>query len=137
MRIRQRTVIAVIGLLTSFLTAGATLAPAHATPTDHPGNDMITVTHGSHGGNIMYLPSRTSKASIAAAEPTTSPAAARRYWISGAHYLTCETGYVCAAVPYGGGYYVFKFYYYGTYKLSYWYGTGYLANRQTGGGEAP
>ncbi len=132
MRIRQRTTIAVIGLLTSFLMAGVTLAPAHATPADHPGNDKITVTRGPHGAAVIQLPSQTSPASIAAAAPTTSPAV-QRDWIPNGSTYECDRGYACATVKYGAGYYVFRFYYYGTYALSNWYGDGYVLNNQTGG----
>ena len=47
--------------------------------------------------------------------------------------FTCEPGLACASVPYGGGWYVFKFYAYGTYNLSNWYGTDTAFNDQTGG----
>jgi hypothetical protein len=68
----------------------------------------------------------------AASAPTTSPSAASRVFQSNSAF-TCESGYACAAVPYGSGWYIFKFYNYGTYYLSNWYGTGTAFNDQTGG----
>jgi hypothetical protein len=69
----------------------------------------------------------------AVSAPTTSPSAAVRYWTTDIEGITCESGYACATVPYGSGVYVFKFYYYGTYYLSNWYGWGWGINNQTGG----
>ena len=68
----------------------------------------------------------------AASPPNTSPAAASRQWTPNGGYA-CEWGYVCTQIPYGGGYYVFKFYYYGRYNLSNWFGYTYTINAQTGG----
>jgi hypothetical protein len=68
----------------------------------------------------------------AASAPTTSPAAASRVYHS-TWGFTCESGYACASVPYGSGWYVFKFYNYGTYSLSNWFGTDTAFNDQTGG----
>jgi hypothetical protein len=64
--------------------------------------------------------------------PTTSPAAASRTFSTTSGF-TCESGYACALVPYANGWYTFKFYYYGTYYLSNWLGTGVAFNDQTGG----
>ncbi|MBN1170841.1 MAG: hypothetical protein JXA67_01590, partial [Micromonosporaceae bacterium] len=64
----------------------------------------------------------------AAAAPTTSPTPASRYFTTNIEAIGCASGYVCAVVPYGDGVYVFKFYTYGTYYLSNWYGTGFVTN---------
>lgn len=64
--------------------------------------------------------------------PTTSPAAVSRTF-STTWGFTCESGYACALVPYGNGWYTFKFYYYGTYYMSNWSGIGVAYNDQTGG----
>ncbi|MGH3240510.1 MAG: hypothetical protein ACRDNL_09020 [Spirillospora sp.] len=49
---------------------------------------------------------------------------------------TCPSKYACAAVPYSKGAYVFKFYNYGAYSLSYWHGRGSFANNQVDGAAA-
>lgn len=70
----------------------------------------------------------------AAPAPTTSPAAAVRYWKPLGGSWLCETNYACASVPYNGGEYIFKFYNYGSYYLSNWFGPYSPAiNNQTGG----
>ncbi len=68
----------------------------------------------------------------ATSPPTTSPAAYSRVYQSDYHY-TCESGFACVAVSYGNGFYIFKFYYYGTYYLSNWYNFGLIRNSQTDG----
>jgi hypothetical protein len=67
---------------------------------------------------------------LAASAPTTSPAAASRVFQWNQDF-NCESGYACATVPYAGGYYIFKFYYYGTYSLSNWLNIGIAFNDQT------
>src|SRR5688572_20604442 len=71
----------------------------------------------------------------AAPAPTTSPAAASRVFQNNEDFL-CADGYVCATVPYGSGFYIFKFYNYGTYYLSNWFGVGIVFNNQTGAAAA-
>ncbi|WP_433167358.1 hypothetical protein [Kribbella sp. CA-247076] len=72
----------------------------------------------------------------AAAAPTTSPAAASRVYLPpGSPSVNCDVGYACASVPYGNGYYWFKFYKYGTYTLHNWFGVG-VANNTQGFGAA-
>jgi hypothetical protein len=69
----------------------------------------------------------------AASAPTTSPVAASRTFQT-TWNPDCPSDYACAWVPYGNGRYLFKFYRYGTYYLSNWFGEeGYAANNQTGG----
>jgi hypothetical protein len=104
MRTKHRTFLAVVGLLASFLTA----APAAAQ-------------------------GETAHSETAAAAPTTSPAARHRTWLPAGSTYTCESGFACATVRYGQGFYLFKFYAYGTYALQNWYGDGYVWNAQTGG----
>jgi len=67
--------------------------------------------------------------------PNTSPPAAVRYEYYGSGGLQCQSGYACTTLEYPAGVirWVFKFYYYGTYSLSHWSGTGWAANSQTGG----
>jgi hypothetical protein len=67
-----------------------------------------------------------------AVAPTTSPAAASRTF-STTFGFDCESGYACALVPYRNGWYTFKFFNYGTYFLSNWFGHGVGFNDQTGG----
>lgn len=69
----------------------------------------------------------------AAGPPTTSPSAAVRYFSTNFDDYSCASGYACVQIPYGNGWYVFKFYYYGTYYLSDWYGSGFPFNHQTDG----
>jgi len=78
------------------------------------------------GAGVIAAPS----AANAASAPTTSPAAASRTF-STTWGFTCETGYACASVPYGNGWYTFKFYNYGTYYLNNWFGTDTAMNNQT------
>jgi hypothetical protein len=108
MGIGKRTVIAALGLLMSCLTVGAGVTPAQAVQENQPGDGVV-----------------------AAAAPTTSPAAAYRVYLPpGSPNVTCSVGYACASVPYGNGYYWFKFYKYGTYTLYNWYGVGVTDNTQ-------
>ncbi len=107
MGIGKRAAVASLALVTSLLATGATVIPAHANQPD----DGLT----------------------AAPAPNTSPAAAvRQYLPPGSPNVHCDVGYACASVPYGGngGYYWFKFYKYGTYTLSNWYGVGGADNTQ-------
>jgi hypothetical protein len=137
MKIGQRAIIVLIGLLTSFLAAGATPASARV-PADRTRDGTIAVAQGAGGEHTAHLPSRTSRTSavsVATPAPTTSPAAVRRYFTT-ADTFTCAYQYVCAAVPYGTGSYIFDFYYYGTYRLSYWHGVGAIINNQSGGAAA-
>lgn len=67
---------------------------------------------------------------IAAGVPDTSPAAASRTYET--YIASCSSGYVCAAIPYGDGYFNFKFYAYGTYRLYNWLGFGSIVDKQTG-----
>jgi hypothetical protein len=50
---------------------------------------------------------------VEATAPTTSPAVGR-YFTTNPRAI-CPSGFVCAAVPFGIGYYHFEFYYYGYY----------------------
>ncbi|MCO5972444.1 hypothetical protein [Actinoallomurus soli] len=67
-----------------------------------------------------------------AAVPSTSPAVEHEF-VGPNGSVDCPSGYACAGVPYSTGALVFKFYTYGSYALSYWHGTGFVANVQTGG----
>jgi len=69
----------------------------------------------------------------AATAPSTSPSVSHTYYSNPANIPACKSGYGCAIVAYGSGYYVFNFYNYGTYSLSNWNGRGGLTNKQTGG----
>lgn len=130
MKIGQRAIIVLIGLLASFLAAGAVPASARVSA-DRTRDGAIAVTQGAGGERVVRLPSRTSAASATTPAPTTSPAAARRYFTTAA-YFTCPYQYACAVVPYSNGHYIFDFYYYGTYRLSYWHGVGPMYNNQSG-----
>ncbi|WP_410641410.1 hypothetical protein [Amycolatopsis sp. lyj-346] len=109
MRIRQRRIVAVIGIVVGFMTAG--VLPAQAAPAG-----------------------TAESASVAAAEPSTSPAPARRVWVSVGEVHDCPTGYACATPSWGpNGGWEFQFYNYGTYSLSNFYGdSGSISNSQTG-----
>lgn len=65
--------------------------------------------------------------------PETSPHVTHSWSKTAPYWGDCPTGYACAIVPYNGGYTFFKFYYYGTYSLSNWYGRGSVYNHQTDG----
>ncbi len=75
----------------------------------------------------------TGGSAHAAPAPSTSPSVSHPYYSDPAKIPACRSGYACAIVAYGSGYYVFNFYDYGTYSLSNWNGQGGLTNRQTGG----
>ncbi|WP_325153021.1 hypothetical protein [Amycolatopsis sp.] len=113
MRIRQRRIVAVIGIVVGFLAAG--VLPAQAAPVS------------------SALPVAQS-ASVAAAEPSTSPAPARRVWVSVGEVHDCPTGYACATPTWGSnGGWEFQFYNYGTYSLANFTGdSGSVSNSQTG-----
>lgn len=129
---RVSVLVASVAMIATLTGGLPTAAAAKAAPADHAaGNSKSTVTSGTHGENAIPLPRRTSTASVATPAPYTSPAAAQRYFQWHEEFW-CESGYVCASVPHGGGYYVFKFLQYGTYRLSYWYCCGLFHNSQTG-----
>jgi hypothetical protein len=111
-----------IALLPCFLAGGATLASAVAKPVDHLLPASRSLNGQAHAAIVL--------------PPDTSPAAARRYWVSDTTSVTCQSGYVCAKVSWNHGWMVFKFYNYGTYRLSWWYDYGLLKNSQTGGAAA-
>lgn len=112
------------------LTAAATTTPALAAPAPKPKQPLIKVTDGANGAKTITVVGRAATA--ARAVPTTSPVVQHTYLKQGEH-TTCPSGYACAAVPYSTGAYVFKFYEYGGYSLSYWGGTSEALNNQTGG----
>lgn len=74
----------------------------------------------------------TAAPTLLASPPTTSPATDVRSWTSEQAYL-CALGQVCFAVPYNGGYYIFKENSAGTYGVSNWLGTGSWIDNQTTG----
>ncbi|TDW14019.1 hypothetical protein [Kribbella kalugense] len=80
-------------------------------------------------------PVPTAQPRAAAAVPTTSPTVEYVY-VPGGAATPCPSQYACVSVPYGAGYYVFKFIAYRTYTVSNWVGTGAFLNRQTGGAAA-
>lgn len=80
-------------------------------------------------------PGATVQPRAAAAVPTTSPAVEHVY-VPGGAATPCPSQYACVSVPYGTGWYVFKFIAYRTYTVSNWVGTGPFLNRQTGGAAA-
>jgi len=122
---------ATTGLAAAALLTVAAMAPAQAAPTPGPApKPPVTVTDGAKGAKIMHLGSSGGTETRRAA-PSTSPAVTHVYLPSGSS-TTCPSGYACAAVPYGSGWYVFKFYDYGGYSLSYWGGKGQVVNNQTG-----
>ncbi|MBE3200184.1 MULTISPECIES: hypothetical protein [Parafrankia] len=71
----------------------------------------------------------------AAPAPSTSPVANQVLFVTSLNSAPagCPYNYGCAYVPYGGGWYVFKFYYYRTYYLSNWFGVGPVVNFQSAG----
>jgi hypothetical protein len=122
--IRPRRIAAVIGIVAGILATG-TLS-AQAAPANHGG---VAVSRGVSDGTAKA-------ASAAAAEPTTSPAAVRRYRIAAGSSNDCPSGYACATANYdSSGGWLFEFYSYGTYSLNNWYGygpNGGISNGQTG-----
>ncbi|WP_129787221.1 hypothetical protein [Promicromonospora panici] len=126
---------AVVALAAAALAVGMA-APSQAvtqgqelSPQDEP-----QVTRLADGALQVSLPEpATAPASAAslAAPPDTSPATDGRYWTSEHAYL-CDVGQVCFAVPYNGGYYIFKEASAGTYGMSNWFGTGSWIDNQTG-----
>lgn len=121
MRNRQRRIAAVIGIVLSFLVAG--VLPAQAAPAGSAGSALPGVGGGA-----------AKSASVAAAEPSTSPAPARRVWVSIGEVHDCPAGYACATPSWGAnGGWEFQFYNYGTYSLSNFTGnSGSINNSQTG-----
>lgn len=61
------------------------------------------------------------KAEAATPAPSTTPSVTRIWRGTSTGPSQCSTGYLCAYVPYNGGYYEFKFYYCGVYSLHYWH----------------
>lgn len=123
---------AAAGLIAAaLLTTAATMAPAQAAPAPKP---PVTVTQGADGALILHFGRPAGKVAnvTASAVPTTSPTVSHLFLPYG-EYTDCPSGYACAAVPSASGWYVFKFYNYGGYSLSYWSGTGSVWNNQTGG----
>ena len=126
---------AVVALAVAALALGMA-APSQAvtqsqelSPQDEP-----QVTQLANGALQVSLPkpaNATASAASLAAPPTTSPATDVRYWTP-EHAYVCSAGQVCFAVPYNGGYYIFKETSAGTYGLSNWFGTGSWADNQTG-----
>ncbi|MFD0904613.1 hypothetical protein [Actinomadura sediminis] len=124
---------ATIGLAAALTAAAA--VPAHAAaPSAAPAGTRVTAVAGSDGSLTLHV-SGGAAALTARAVPSTSPAVTRVFVPSGGS-TSCPSGYACAGVPYGSGAYVFKFYRYGSYSLSYWGGRGVLYNHQTGGAAA-
>lgn len=134
---RRLTLVALIGvLMTVVLAAGGSPAAAEATPPDRMEDGQATVTRSTNGDLVVRLPSRLSvETAVAAPPPTTSPAPADRYFITSLNF-SCDSRYVCAAVPYGNGWYIFEFLRYNTYNLSNWFGYGLVVNNQTDGAAA-
>lgn len=139
MRTRQRALVVLAGLL-MIVAVAATGSPAgaqEATP-DWVADGQVTAERSTreNGDLVVRLPVQAStETAVAAPAPTTSPAAERRYFVTSLN-ITCRSGRVCAVVPYSNGWYVFDFYYYGRYYLSWWYGNGFAINNQTGGAAA-
>lgn len=137
MKTKQRALVALASLLvTVVLAAGVSPAAAQATPPDRVEDGQATAIQSTraNGDLVVRLPSRASvETTVAAPPPTTSPAPEHRYFVTSLSGVTCPVGRACAVVPYGGGWYVFNFYRYGTYAMSWWYGWGWVMNNQTGG----
>lgn len=81
-----------------------------------------------------FLTSAAEAAPATGFIPYTTPAAAVSYRYAGGP-ISCDAGYACAILDAANGdhSWVFKFYYYNTYRLSYWHGSGSAYNHQTGG----
>jgi hypothetical protein len=130
-----------IALLPCFLVGGATVASAEARPVHEAAMEReATIPRGPDNEPSTRIHIWTSSRSLVGRAsaaivlpPDTSPAAARRYWVRDTSSVTCQSGYVCALVSWNDGWMVFKFYSYGTYRLSWWYDYGLLRNAQTGG----
>ncbi|MFC0626444.1 hypothetical protein [Kribbella deserti] len=112
--------IATAALLAVPTSAGAVPAPAGAAPIPAPAG-AVPASAG---------PATAGQAQLAVGVPDTSPAAVSRTYET--YVASCSSGYVCAAVPYHEGYFNFKFYAYGTYRLYNWTGYGLISDRQTG-----
>ncbi|WP_454855244.1 hypothetical protein [Promicromonospora soli] len=127
---------AVVALAAAALAVGMA-APSQAvtqsqelSPQDEP-----QVTRLANGALQATLPEPANAPASAAsleAPPGTSPGTDVRYWTS-SHSYVCDPGQVCFAVPYNGGYYIFKEASAGTYGLSNWFGSGSWLDNQTGG----
>ncbi|WP_370963788.1 hypothetical protein [Amycolatopsis sp. cg9] len=105
---------AVFGLVLGFLATG--VLPAQAAPAERASDGV------------------GKAASVAAAEPTTWPAASRRYRVPHGSSLDCPSGYACTTTNDDStGSWRFEFYSYGTYSLNNWFGqNGSVSNSQTG-----
>jgi hypothetical protein len=107
-------------LITRVLAVAALVAAAAGAPTSASAATPVEGTRSAEP-TIGFAPA-----------PTTSPAVSRQF-LTNRNDFDCPNGYGCALVPYGNGYYFFKFYNYGTYYLSYWSGTEAAFNAQTDG----
>ncbi len=131
---RKTTIGFVAGLFTAAVAATTAFAsPAGASPAPAGQASAVTVRPGPHGSLTVHVSGRSAAApALATPAPSTSPSVTHQFVPDGGGF-TCESGYACAGVPYSTGVYVFKFYYYGSYSLSYWFNTGFVINNQTGG----
>ncbi|GAA5186061.1 hypothetical protein GCM10023322_31460 [Rugosimonospora acidiphila] len=92
----------------------------------------VVVPTSAQAANGSDTVREQSPSAVLLAAPTTTPSAASRVFQTNRDY-SCPVGDACAVVPYANGWYIFKFYNYGTYYLSNWSGTDQAFNNQTGG----
>jgi hypothetical protein len=141
MRIGLRKTNAAVGIAAGLLTAAAMMTTAAASPAGaSPAKDAattVTVTTDARGVSTVNGTGRATTPAAPLAQPappppTTSPPAESRIFVPVGGSFTCAPGRACAVVPFSNGAYVFKFFQYGRYGLSNWFGTGAVLNNQTG-----
>ncbi|MFC4052619.1 hypothetical protein ACFOY4_23270 [Actinomadura syzygii] len=125
----SRKTAATLGLAAIGITSAVAMTPANAAA----GPGAVTVRPGAHGAYTVHVTRASGAAALAA--PSTSPSVDHRFVPDGGSF-TCARSYACAVVPYSNGAYVFNFYRYGGYSLSYWHGNGAFVNNQTDGAAA-
>jgi hypothetical protein len=160
MRIGLRKTSAAVGVAAGLLTTAAIVTPAHASSagassaagkssTAHTSSaagssaagksstvstdgGKVSVRRGANGALTVTVSGQAAPAAAAASPPSTSPAVEHPFVPPGGSF-TCLSGFACAGVPYSNGTYVFKFIHYDGYSVSFWHGSGFVINNQTGG----
>jgi len=133
---RTRKLLAAAGVLAGLFAVAANAPAAQAKAVDPvPSGPRVTQTPMADGSVLVGVEGNAAATRTTAAVPSTSPSV-EHVFIAPGGSTVCKSGYACAFVPYGNGFYVFKFVHYDGYSVSNWLGTGPFLNNQTGGAAA-
>ncbi|MFD4860952.1 hypothetical protein [Streptomyces atratus] len=125
----KRSLIGAISALILVLTAGVTAGSAQAAaPLDQGGAGQVLRVPAAPAGAAV-----ASGQGLAATTPAVSPSATYRHMQPGSSFR-CSSGALCTGVwdPTTSDWKVFFLTICARYSLSYWGGTGFYANNQTG-----